>query len=128
MQYGHIVFLFVILLMSKYIFVSDRSNGKLSRLLSRIVPYTLPVFMIHFPLLYFFAALTGHDPADPLDQAFLFFAVLVTSLAFGKLCFLTKPAFDRLQNRGAALIEQQVPGVRTERPPAAMSGALPHRR
>lgn len=120
MQYGHMVFLFVFLVMSKYIFVSDTNNETLSRLVSRIVPYTLPVFIFHFPLLYFLSAMTEHDPTDPLDQTVLFVLTLLISVAFGKLCFLVKPAFDRLQRSGGAMLDKRFPDAKPERPPAAM--------
>ncbi len=120
MQYGHIVFLFLFLVMSKYIFVSDTTNETVSKLISRIVPYTLPVFIFHFPLLYLVTAVTEHDPTDPLDQAFLFLVVLVVSVAFGKLCFLAKPVFDRLQKSGGAMLESRFPGAKAERPAAAV--------
>jgi len=120
MQYGHIVFLFVFLVMSKYILVSDKAHEGVSKLISKVVPYTLPIFIFHFPLLYFFTALTEHDPADPLDQAFLFFAVLLTCIACGKLCFLAKPVFDRLQKSGQTFLESRFPGAKLDQPPAAV--------
>ena len=120
MQYGHMVFLFVFLVMSKYIFVSDTPPERASAVIAKIVPYTLPVFIFHFPLLYFFAAVIKHDPTDPFEQAALFFAVLAGCVALGKLCFLAKPAFDRLQKSGVAMLESRFPGATAERPPAAV--------
>ena len=68
MQYGHLVFVFIFLVMSRYIFVSNSTSEGLSKFIKQIVRYTLPIFLFHFPLLYFFTAITEHDPSDPLDQ------------------------------------------------------------
>lgn len=102
MQYGHLAFLFVLLVLSKYVLVSDRPAGLVSRLVKLIDPYTLPVFIFHFPLLYFFAALTGHNPNDSGDRILLFAAVLASCIVLGKLCYLVKPVFDRLRNHVSA--------------------------
>ncbi|MDJ0610608.1 MAG: acyltransferase family protein [Kiloniellales bacterium] len=115
-QYGHIVFLFVFLVMSKYIFVSDAKNERLSKFIRATVRYTLPIFIFHFPLLYFFTAITDHDPFDPLDQVFLFFAVLAACIVCGKLCFMAKPAFDRLQKGGERYLSRWFPGAEDSPP------------
>jgi len=107
LQYGHLAFLFAFLVLSKYLLVWDRTHPLFSRIVTWLDLYTLPVFIFHFPLLYFFAALTGHNPNDVGDQITLFVAVLVTSVVIGKLCFLIKPAFDSLQKRLVSAVATQ---------------------
>ena len=97
MQYGHLAFLFVLLVLSKYVLVGDGKAGAFSRFVRSVDPYTLPLFIFHFPLLYFFAALIGHNPNDSGDRILLFVSVLAASLLFGKLCYLVKPLFDRMR-------------------------------
>ena len=99
MQYGHLAFLFTLLLLSRYIFVADQVNPRLSKAIAVAMPYTIPIFIIHFPLLYFFAAITGHDPQNPLHEARLLLLVLGASVLFGFLCNRLQPAFDRFRGR-----------------------------
>lgn len=109
LQYGHLVFLFALLVLSKYLLVWDRTSELFSRIVTLLDLYTLPVFVFHFPLLYFFAALLGHDASQAGDQITLFVVVLVACIALGKLCFLIKPLCDRLQRRlVSAVATQQV--------------------
>jgi len=97
MQYGHAVFLFVFLILTRFIFVWDKVPAKLSRAIAIAIPFTVPIFIIHFPLLYFFAAITDHDPRSTFDQVRLLVLVLSASIAFGILCNRAKPYFDALQ-------------------------------
>ena len=88
LQWGHIVFLFLLLLLSKYIIVDRRPEpawlGQIRETLSRYAP---AIFLFHFPLMYFFAAVTRHDATSDRDQTVLLVLVLAGSAAFGWLCF-----------------------------------------
>ena len=109
MQYGHLVFLFSLLLLSRYIFIWDQVHPRLSKAIAVAMPYTIPIFIIHFPLLYFFAAITGHDPQNPLHEGRLLVLVLVTSVLFGVVCQRFKPLFDGLTDRLLAFVSSQRP-------------------
>ena len=98
-QYGHIAFLFPLLVLSKYIFLGDGLPRPFRRFIDIVLPYTLPIFIIHFSLLYFIAAITDHDPHNPVDEIFLFCAVIATSALFGRLCLYLKPLFDQVQKQ-----------------------------
>lgn len=116
MQYGHLAFLFCLLLLSRYIFVWDRVPALLSKALNAVAPYTIPIFIIHFPLLYFFAAITDHDPKDPGDQILLAALVLGTAILFGRVCIAGKPAFDEMWRHVLARISSR---EAAEAPPTA---------
>ena len=98
LQYGHLVFLFLLLVASKYVFHYQRHLLIPPWILKVLTLYSVAVFLIHFPLLYFFAAVTGHDPNSYTDQAVLMGLVAVTSILFGKACMLMLPLFGKLKN------------------------------
>ncbi|MCP5370768.1 MAG: acyltransferase family protein [Hyphomicrobiales bacterium] len=98
LQWGHMVFLFVLLVASKYVFHYDRHLLIPRRVLQVLTLYSVAVFMFHFPLLYFFAAVTGHDPHSYADQARLLGLVLVASVLLGRACLALAPAFERTKN------------------------------
>ncbi|MEH6401913.1 MAG: acyltransferase family protein [Sneathiella sp.] len=94
LQYGHVFFLIILLFLSRYIFRSDaplRISGKITQVIGK---YTSAVFLIHFPILFFLAAITHHNPNSSLDQILLLTGAIVLSILFGRFCFMLKPAFD----------------------------------
>ena len=97
-QYVHLVFLFSVLVLSKYVFVSDKGRGRSDLLLNVAVKYWIYVFLFHFPLLYLIAALTNHDRTSDFDQAFLLVAVVIGSVVLAGPCLVLKPRFDRIQS------------------------------
>ncbi len=94
LQYGHVFFLFILLFLSRYIFVSDAPLRISGKIIQAIAKYTSAVFLIHFPILFFLAAITQHDPNSPSDQIVLLSGTMVLSILFGRFCFMLKPAFD----------------------------------
>lgn len=109
MQYGHLLFLFSLLLLSRYIFVWDKTPSALTKLLNVVAPYTIPIFIIHFPLLYVFAAITGHDPQNPVHEIRLLLLVLVASIFFGMVCQRFKPVFDGVIGQFLKLVSSRHP-------------------
>lgn len=98
-QYLHVVFLFSLLLLSKYAFLSNQGKGKSDIVLSVILKYWIYVFLFHFPLLYFIASITKHNRMSDFQQAFLLAAVVIVSLLLGIPCLKLKPWFDGIQTR-----------------------------
>ncbi len=98
LQYGHIVFLFILLFLSRYIFISSKSLPFTGHFIGQVAKYTPAVFLIHFPVLYFLGAVTHHNPQSDIDQILLLAGTLALSILFGRLCFFIKPAFDRSLN------------------------------
>jgi Acyltransferase family len=109
LQYGHIVFLFLLLYFSRFIFIEDKSFKLPERFLSVIAKYTPAVFLFHFPLLYFTAAITDHDPNNDLEQIFLLSVVMALSISLGKMCFYFKPTFDTLYGKIAGYLSVKYP-------------------
>ncbi|MEM7173443.1 MAG: acyltransferase family protein [Pseudomonadota bacterium] len=109
LQYGHIFFLTLLLFLSRYVFVADRPLPLSGPMVERVAKYTIPIFLIHFPILFFLAAVTDYNRSSPLDQLTLLVAVFILSILFGRLCFAIKPRFDRTQARWQARLDEKFP-------------------
>ncbi|MEQ9328538.1 MAG: acyltransferase family protein [Rhodospirillales bacterium] len=99
LQYGHMVFLFGLLLTMPWIFTGSLFSRSTSRRIAVAAGYTVPVFVFHFPLLYFVAAMIGHDPASDASQAILLVSATGLSILAGWLCLFQKPWFDGFKRR-----------------------------
>ena len=97
LQYGHMAFLFSLLVCTKYIFTGSWFSQRHSALISVAAAYTVPVFIFHFPFLYVIAAIIRHDPASNFSQTLLLGLTTAASIAAGKACLLLKPRFDRVK-------------------------------
>jgi hypothetical protein len=118
LQYGHMVFLFGLLVSMKWIFTGSMFSPAASRHIAVAAGYTVPVFVFHFPLLYFVAAIIGHDPASDVSQAILLAVAVGLSILAGKLCLLAKPWFDGFKRRYLdQLNERMHPGRQEQGPP-----------
>lgn len=53
-----------------------------------LASYTFTLYLVHYPALHFFAAVSSHDPRDPIDQALLITSTLL-------LCFLVGTYTER---------------------------------
>lgn len=126
LQYGHLVFLLVILFLSKFILTGDRTPSWLVAFIREARPHTLPIFVFHVPFLYFFAALWLHDPTDALDQIALAVATIGACIIAGRLCLHFKPLAYKLAPYIASGIDRlfptQVPA--TSDPPVAATGSF----
>ena len=109
LQYGHIFFLTILLVLSRYIFTADRPLPLSGPVVEKIAKYTIPIFLIHFPILFFLAAVTNYDKASLFDQLALLISVFALSILFGRFCFAIKPWFDRKQAKGQSRLDQQYP-------------------
>ena len=97
LQYGHLVFLLVILFCSKYMITGESTPRPVARFIAILRPHSMPVFLFHVPFLYFFAALWNHDPGNPWHVTALAGATLLASVIAGHVCFALKRYFDRLE-------------------------------
>tara|TARA_R110002110_G_scaffold397013_2_gene612133 strand:+ start:1754 stop:3010 length:1257 start_codon:yes stop_codon:yes gene_type:complete len=107
LQYGHMVFLFSLLVCTKYIFTGNRFSQRQSAMITTAAAYTVPVFIFHFLFLYFIAAITRHDPASDFSQSLLLGLTVTASLTAGKACLLMKPRFDMIKRRYLDHINQR---------------------
>ncbi len=100
-QYGYIPILFMILVALPLLNLG-RPKAGLRRGIRLAARYALPVYIIHFPLLYLFETLIPYYQAahDAWDPYILFAATLAASLFYGWFCYrIGKPVFDRLLQR-----------------------------
>ncbi len=109
LQYGHLVFLLVILYLSKFLLTGDRTPAWLVAFIRHARPHTLPIFVFHVPFLYFFAAIWSHDPANALHETALAIATLLACILAGRLCLFLKPVAYRLTPPMAAVIDKMFP-------------------
>lgn len=109
MQYGHLVFLFSLLVLSRYIFVAEKKlplSGKVTDFITR---YSSAIFLFHFPILFFLAATTGYDHTSVPQQITLLASTIGACLILGRFCFAIKPWFDGKQKRALAAAEKSYP-------------------
>lgn len=124
LQYGHMAFLFGLLLTLPWIFTGRLFSQPVSRRIAIAAGYTVPVFVFHFPLLYFVAAMIGHDPASDASQAILLISATGLSILAGRLCLVSKPWFDGFKRRYLdRLNERQYPDS-PDRGPAERKDAM----
>ncbi|MEQ9200509.1 MAG: acyltransferase family protein, partial [Rhodospirillales bacterium] len=107
LQYGHMIFLFSLLVCTKYLCTGNWFSGRQSAVITTGAAYTVPVFIFHFPLLYFIAAIIGHDPASDASQTLLLVLTTISSILAGKACMLIKPRFDGIKRRYLDRINQR---------------------
>ena len=108
-QYGHIVFLFALLVLSRYLFVSGNRLPTSGRVTDFIVRYSTAIFLFHFPILFCLAATTGYDHDSVPQQLALLAATVLFALLLGRFCFYLKPTFDRWEKRVIAAAERRFP-------------------
>ncbi|MEH6524440.1 MAG: acyltransferase family protein [Sneathiella sp.] len=124
LQYGHLIFLFTLLFLSRYIFIDPKDFPFSKKFISVVAKYTPAVFLFHFPILFFLAAVTNYDRTRLLDQALLLVSVLTISVLLGKLCILMKPAFDKCESRIHTFLNEKYPmKVSVERFPLQLTQA-----
>ncbi|USG61945.1 acyltransferase family protein [Sneathiella marina] len=109
LQYGHLVFLFTLLFLSRYIFIEPRDFPLSEKFISTVAKYTPAVFLFHFPILFFLAAITNYDRTRLLDQVLLLVSVLAISVSLGKICFIIKPAFDKCEAISIKFLTKKYP-------------------
>lgn len=109
LQYGHIVFLFSLLVLSRYIFVSADKLALSGRVTDFITRYSTAIFLFHFPILFFLAAVTGYDRTSVVQQVALLVVTIVLCLLLGRFSFYIKPGFDRWQQRVMAAADLRFP-------------------
>ena len=109
LQYGHIVFLFTLLVLSHRIFTSQNSLPTTGRVINFVIKYSTVIFLFHFPFLFFFAAVTNYDRTNPVQEIALLIATLASCLVLGRFCFFLKPTFDGWQTRLTAAAERRFP-------------------
>lgn len=82
--------------------------------------YWLPVFLFHFPLLYFVAAFIDHDPTSLVSKALLLGLTVLLSIACGWICFALAPLTNGI---GDALSPTKTERPdRNDTPPLKLSG------
>lgn len=118
LQYGHLVFLLIILFLSKFLLTGDRTPAWIEGFIRWARPHTMPIFIFHVPYLYFFAALWAHDPHDGLQQAALASATIVASIISGRFCLHLKPLAYRVAPSMAAAIDGMFPDQKVAPPHA----------
>lgn len=119
-QYVHIAFLFLLLVLSKYVFLSGRVSRPYRSCVDSLMVHSFPIFILHFPLLFFLAAVTDYDRASSWQQALLLVSVFALCVLFGGVCRRFKPRFDAGLARGLALIAARWPPAgKPEGPKAA---------
>ncbi|XWN30064.1 MAG: acyltransferase family protein [Devosia sp.] len=120
-QYGHILFLFGLLVLSRYVFTSDRRLPLSGRVMDFVILYATPIFLFHFPILFFLAAVTDYDHSSAIQQLALLFSTLLFAVLLGRFCFAIKPAFDRWQKAILAKTDVKFPRPTSLKP---IDGAL----
>jgi peptidoglycan/LPS O-acetylase OafA/YrhL len=115
------LFLFAFLLLTKPLFTGRLFSPENSRRISIWAGYTVPVFVFHFPLLYFVAAMIGHDPASDFSQSLLLCLAVALSIIAGRLCMAVKPWFDGFKRR-------YLDRINLERHPQAPDSGPPERK
>jgi len=124
LQYGHLVFLFTLLFLSRYIFIDTKDFPFSEKIISTVAKYTPAVFLFHFPILFFLAAVTNYDRTELFDQVFLLVSVLTISVLLGKMCFLMKPAYDKCEAKALTFLTEKYPvKVDVERVPLRLTQA-----
>jgi surface polysaccharide O-acyltransferase-like enzyme len=118
-QYGHMLFLFLLLVSSRYVFLSNEVPSAYRTCVDKVMVHTFPIFIVHFPLLFFLAAVTDYDRTSTWQQLALLLSVFAISILFGRVCRVFKPRFDAGLKRALAYIDA--------RWPAAAETALPGR-
>ncbi len=98
LQYGHLVFLLMVLFCSKYTITGQTTLKPIAKFIAILRPHSMPVFLFHVPFLYFFAALWNHDPDNMWHLAALAAATLTASVLAGHACYAVKRHFDRLES------------------------------
>ena len=109
LQYGHIVFLFSLLVLSRYLFISQNHLSIFGPKLQWLNRYSTAIFLFHFPILYFIVAITNYDRNSVFDQIVLLVATLLFATALGRLCFNLKPYFDGWQKRLITKLDGRFP-------------------
>ena len=91
LQYGHIVFLFLLLVLSRSIFLSQDSLRIYGPALRWINKYSIAIFLFHFPILFFIVAITPYDRTNPFHEIGLLVATICLACLLGRICFYFKP-------------------------------------
>ncbi|MEE9269012.1 MAG: acyltransferase family protein [Candidatus Krumholzibacteria bacterium] len=115
LQYGHIFFLFLLLLVSKYIFTTDRIGPLYRKSVDKLMVHVFPIFILHFPLLFFLAAVTDYDRTSNWQQIALLVSVLTLCILFGRICAASKPRYDAGLKRGLVVLDARWPGAQAGR-------------
>jgi peptidoglycan/LPS O-acetylase OafA/YrhL len=108
-QYGHMLFLFLLLVLSRYVFLSDEIASAYRSCVDKVMLHTFPIFILHFPLLFFLAAVTDYDRASNWQQLALLLSVFILCILFGKICRVFKPRYDAGLKRVLAYIDARWP-------------------
>ena len=96
-QWSYIPSLFLLLVFSR-VLLNGPVPGKVIKAVSGASKYALPVYAIHFSLMYFIQAfIPGYTPRhDSPDPYIMMATTLLLSIAFGYGCFnWIKPVTDR---------------------------------
>lgn len=109
LQYGHVVFLFALMVLSRYIFVSPNGLRVYGPSLRWLNHYSTPIFLFHFPILFFIVAVTPYDRTNLFHQIGLLVATLSFACALGRVCFYFKSHFDRWQKQVLAALDRRFP-------------------
>lgn len=110
-QYGHMLFLFLLLLLSRYVFLSQEIASAYRWCVDKAMLHTFPIFILHFPLLFFLVAVTDYNRTSNWQQLALLISVFALCILFGKVCRIFKPRFDAGLKRGLAVIEARWPAA-----------------
>ena len=110
LQYGHIVFLFILLVLSRYIFNIPTAFPIPEKWVGTSAKYTPAVFIFHFPILFFLVAVTDYDRTSNFAQFLLLGSVLLLCILAARASFLMKPFFDRAQSRCLEYLVKRYPG------------------
>jgi len=111
LQYGHTVFLFILLVLSRFIFNMPTAFPISKKWVGTIAKYSPAVFLFHFPILFFLAAITDYDRTSNLAQFLLLGSVLLLCILAARASFLLKPFFDRTQSRCMEYLVRRYPGT-----------------
>jgi hypothetical protein len=79
-QYGHMLFLFLLLVSSRYVFLSNEVPSAYRTCVDKVMVHTFPIFIVHFPLLFFLAAVTDYDRTSTWQQLALLLSVFAVSM------------------------------------------------
>lgn len=124
LQYGHVVFLFALMVLSRSIFVSKNGLRVYGPGLQWVNRYSTSIFLFHFPILFFLVAVTPYDRTSPLDQIALLVGTLTLACGLGRICFHFKPHFDRWQKQTLGALDQRFPrpqGLQTSTVPLSIT-------
>lgn len=103
---NHLVGILVAVHFVGIILISNQLESLL-RLLEKpirlLASYTFSIYLLHYPLLHFFAAITKNNPSDPIHQAIILVGTIVSIFLIGTFTETKKSTVRRFLEQGIGM-------------------------